>query len=186
MPKRYGKLAKIMQKQSVNADQVSSASSAAADAASSSVITSIQPEKMIPILEGISARLSDRGDLFKAIKKVAYSVDGLTSALLGKGGAKVDPAIGSADITEADNEAIKRDEKIISLLEIIAGNTGGLTKKPESTKAAEEDKSSFGLGAITAIGVAIAAALGAVVGYIKGYVKLLKRSEEHTSELQSH
>ena len=97
MPKRYGKLAKIMQKQSVNADQVA-ASSAAVDAASSN-ISPINTDKLVPILEGISARLSDRGDLFKAMKKVAYSIDGLTSALLGKpGGAKVDPAIGSPDI----------------------------------------------------------------------------------------
>lgn len=168
MPKRYGKLTNIMQKQAISAGTVSAASSAAADA-SSSVITSM-PKDLSPALEGISARLSDRGDLFKAIRKVHYSIDGLTSALLGKkvqtGGNNA--AISAADTTEQENESIKRDEKIIVLLEQIAENTGS---KPRIEKEKEEDPSKIGLGGI---GVAIAAALGGVVAAIRAQIKTIK------------
>lgn len=168
MPKRYGKLTNIMQKQAISAGTLSAASSAAADA-SSSVITSM-PKDLSPVLEGISARLSDRGDLFKAIRKVHYSIDGLTSALLGKkiqtGGNNA--SISAADTTEQENESIKRDEKMIVLLEQIAENTGS---KPRIEKEKEEDPSKIGLGGI---GMAIAAALGGVVAAIRAQIKTVK------------
>lgn len=178
MPKRYGKLAKIMQKQAVNADAVSAASSAVADASSSSVITSMPPSHgdIAPILQGISARLSDRGDIFSALKKIQYSVDGLTSALLGrKYQSNSANAAGPVDTTEQQNESIKRDEYMISLLEQLVDNT---QPKIDKSGTKKEESGSFSIGAITAIGVALAAALGAVVGYIKGYVKLLKSLAE--------
>ena len=168
MPKRYGKLTNIMQKQAVSAGTVSAASSAAADA-SSSVITSM-PKDLSPVLEGISARLSDRGDLFKALRKIHYSVDGLTSALLGKkvqtGGNN--SGIGNPDTTEAENESIKRDEKIIVLLEQIAENTGG---KPRIEKEKEEDPSKIGIGGLA---MALAAVIGGVIGAIRAQIKTIK------------
>lgn len=185
MPKRYGKLAKIMQKQAAEAEALASASQAVEMAKESaapaeSVITSLpaqsapanfSDERMVSALQGISARLSDRGELFKALKKISYSIDGLSSALLGK---KVQSGGNNAsvDVTEKEGEQIKRDEYMIQLLETLVENT---EPKIEKTSGKKEEESGFSVGGII---TALAAGLGAIVGYIRGYVKALKMIAE--------
>ena len=185
MPKRYGKLAKVMQKQAAEADALASASQAVEIAKESaapadSVITSLpaqqapanfSDEKIVSALQGISARLSDRGELFKALKKMSYSIDGLSSALLGK---KVQTGGNNAsvDMTEKENEQVKRDDRMIQLLETLVENT---EPKIEKTSGKKEEDSGFSVGGIITV---LAAGLGAIVGYIRGYVKALKMIAE--------
>jgi hypothetical protein len=186
MPKRYGKLAKIMQKQAAEAEALASASQAVEIAKESaapadSVITSLpaqspsasanfSDERIVSVMKGVSDRLSDRGDLFKALKKMSYSIDGLSSALIGK---KVQTGGNNAsvDISESENENIKRDERMIELLETLVENT---EPKIEKTSGKKEEPT-FNVGGII---TALAVGLGAIVGYVRGYVKALRMIAE--------